>query len=128
MLLESIGLGVSAIGCLLGALLIMVGSFYYLSQSKTRFKNRFTMANAVRTIGIGIVLVTASIPFSIPNHLVATSFASEINIIGVIITSAFLEAPFVLMGLACFVGLNDKAYTLLEDRKSYHTSPIKKAF
>jgi hypothetical protein len=107
--LEKIGLTVTTIGCILGILLIVFGGFFYLIENK----NRVMIAKAARTLGIGIVTITVSIPFSIPNQLLAESNPDEISISGLIILSVFFGSPLIFMGLACYIGLNSKAQQLL---------------
>ena len=67
MALENVGLTVSAIGFILGVLLLSLGGFFYLIKNK----NRMMIAKAARIIGIGILMIMVSIPFSIPNQLLA---------------------------------------------------------
>jgi hypothetical protein len=83
--------------------------FFYLIENK----NRVRIAKAARTLGIGIVTITVSIPFSIPNQLLAESTPDEISISGLIILSVFFGSPLIFMGLACYIGLNSKAHQIL---------------
>ena len=107
--LENIGLTVSAIGCILGILLIIFGVFFFLIENK----NRVMIAKAARTIGVGVLMITVSIPFSIPNHLLAESTSDGTSISGVIILSVFLGSPLISMGLASYISLNEKASQIL---------------
>ncbi|WP_338472875.1 hypothetical protein R4Z10_09200 [Niallia sp. XMNu-256] len=107
--LEKIGLTVTTIGCTLGILLIIFGGFFYLIENK----NRVMFAKAVRTLGIGIVIIMVSIPFSIPNQLLAGPNPNEISISDLIILSVFFGSPLIFMGVACYIGLNSKAHQIL---------------
>lgn len=124
MALENVGLTVSAIGFILGVLLLSLGGFFYLIKNK----NRMMIAKAARTIGIGIVTIMVSIPFSIPNQLLAESTSYEIW--SVIILSVFLGSPLIVMGLACYKGLNAKAHQILNpitaQEKLRYYSPMQK--
>ncbi|RDW19695.1 hypothetical protein [Oceanobacillus chungangensis] len=124
--LENIGLTVSAIGCILGILLIIFGVSFFLIENN----NKVMLAKAARTIGIGVLTITASIPFSIPNHLLAESTSDGTSILGVIILSVFLGSPLLFMGLACYIGLNEKASQILNSstaqEKIRYYSPIQK--
>jgi glycopeptide antibiotics resistance protein len=108
MRLENMGLTVTAIGCVLGVLFITFGILFYLMDKK----NRRLMAIATRTIGVGIITTTFSIPFSIWYHLVTTAGGG--NAFGDIILSVFLGSPLLAMGIAAFIGLNAKAEELLK--------------
>ncbi len=122
--LEKIGLTVTTFGCILGILLIIFGGFFYLIQNE----NRVIFAKAARTLGIGIVTITVSIPFSIPNQLLAGSTPDEISILGLIILSVFFGSPIIFMGWACYIGLNSKAHQILNPttakEKLRYYSPI----
>jgi hypothetical protein len=124
--LENIGLTVSAIGCILGILLIIFGVFFFLIKNK----NRVMIAKAARTLGIGVLTITVSIPFAIPNHLLAESTSDGTSISGVIILSVFLGSPLIFMGLASYIGLNEKARQILHSttaqEKLRYYSPIQK--
>ena len=124
--MENIGLTVTSIGCILGVLLVTFGAFVYLIENK----NRVMIAKATRTLGIGIITIMVSIPFSIPNELLAKSTTEEISILGVIILSVFLGSPLICMGLASYIGLNAKARQILnattaQGKLSYY-SPVQK--
>lgn len=105
---ENVGL-VTTIGSILGVLLITLGIFFYLIEKE----KRAMIAIAVRTIGIGIITIMGSIPFSIPKQLLAKSTTDEISMLGVICLSIFFGAPLLFMGLACYTGLNAKAHQIL---------------
>lgn len=126
MLLENIGLNISAIGCVLGFLFIIFGGLFYLIENK----NRVIIAKAARTLGLGVLMVTVSIPFSIPSQLLAKSTSGEISLSGVIILSAFLGSSLIFMGLATYIGLNTKAQQILnpvtaQEKLRYH-APMQK--
>lgn len=108
MLFENIGLTVTAIGGILGVLLIIFGGSVYLLE-----KNGVKSVTSARTLGIGIIAVMVSISFSIPNQLLAQSTSTEISMLGVIIISVFLGSPLIFMGLASYIGLNSKAHQML---------------
>jgi hypothetical protein len=102
------GLTVTAIGCVLGALLIIFGILFYLMDKK----NRRLMAIGIRTIGFGIITTTFSIPFSIWYQLSITAGGG--NVFGVTILSVFLGSPLLAMGIVAFIGFNAKADELLK--------------
>ncbi|WP_099363258.1 hypothetical protein [Fredinandcohnia onubensis] len=122
--LENIGLTVSTIGCILGISLIIFGGLFYLLENK----NRVMIAKASKTLGIGIFMVTLSIPFSIPNHLLAESTSDDI--LGIIILSIFLGFPLIFIGLASYIALNAKAHEILNltsaQEKIIYFSPMQK--
>jgi uncharacterized sodium:solute symporter family permease YidK len=124
MALENVGLTISAIGFILGVLLLSLGGFLYLIKNN----NRMMIAKAARTIGIGILMIMVSIPFSIPNQLLAESTSYEIR--SVIILSVFLGSPLIVMGMACYKGLNEKAHQILNpitaQEKLRYYSPMQK--
>ncbi|MFC2946946.1 hypothetical protein [Virgibacillus sediminis] len=107
--MENIGLTVSAIGCISGILLVIFGGLFYLIENE----NLAMSAKAARTLGIGILMIMISIPFSIPNQLIAGSTSNDISISGVIILSVFLGSPLISMGLASYTALNAKAHQIL---------------
>ena len=109
MAFENIGLTITTIGFILGILLIIFGGLFYLIENN----KKFMIARAVRTLGIGIITIMVSIPFSIPNQLLAVTTSSEISIVDVIIMSLFLGSPLLFMGLASYIGLNEKAQQIL---------------
>jgi hypothetical protein len=122
--LENIGLTVSTIGSIVGISLIIVGGLFYLLENK----NRVMIAKAAKTLGIGLFVITLSIPFSIPNHLLAESTSDDI--LGIIILSIFLGFPLILIGLASYFALNAKAHEILNhttaQEKIIYFSPIQK--
>ena len=59
---EDIGVTVTTVGGILGIVIIIFGGFLYLIGNKN---NRVMIATAARTIGVGIMTIMVSIPFSI---------------------------------------------------------------
>ena len=106
---QDIGVTVATVGGIMGIVMIISGGFLYLIGKN----NRVMIATTARTIGIGIMTLTVSIPFSIPNHLIVESTSNEFSVFGVIILSVFLGLPLIFMGLASYIGLNAKAHEIL---------------
>jgi len=120
--LGNIGQMVSTVGCVLGFTLIIFGGFVYLIENK----NRVLIAKSLKTIGIGILIITTCIPFSIPSHLLEAST----SVSSAIILSVFLGSPLLLMGLASYIGLKAKALQILNlpkaQEKVIYFSPVHK--
>jgi hypothetical protein len=119
MRLENIGLTVSVIGLVSGVLLITCGVLLYLMNKKSKR----VVATAARAIGIGTMITMFSIPFYILDYLLAGSAGGGVNLAGTIILSVFLGSPLLAMGIASYIGLNQKAQEMLtpeaEDKIRY---------
>lgn len=103
---EHIGVTVMTVGCMMGLVIIILGGLLYLVGSK----NNRVVAITARTIGVGIMTIMVSLPFSIPNRLLVEATSDAF---GVIILSVFLGFPLIFMGLASYIGLNEKAHQIL---------------
>lgn len=127
MSLEEIGLAVSAIGSISGILLIIFGGFFYLIENK----NRMRIAQALRSLGIGILILIVTFPFAILHRLIAEASSVETSISGIIIMSVFLGTPLIAMGVALYIGLNEKVEQILnpttaQEKLRYYTPMPKK--
>ena len=107
---QDIGITVTTVGGIMGIIMIILGGFLYLIGRN----NRVMIATTARTIGVGIMALMVSIPFSIPNHLIVESTSNEYSVFGVIILSVFLGLPLIFMGIASYIGLNAKAHEILK--------------
>jgi cell shape-determining protein MreD len=124
---EGIGVTVMTVGGILGIVMIIFGGLLYLIGNK----NKVMIATTARTLGAGIMTLMVSIPFSIPNHLLVESTSDEFSVFGVIVLSVFLGLPLIFMGLASFIGLNEKAQQILnsttaEDQLEHYSPILKK--
>ena len=91
---QDIGITVTTVGGIMGIIMIILGGFLYLIGRN----NRVMIATTARTIGVGIMALMVSIPFSIPNHLIVESTSNEYSVFGVIILSVFLGIPIDIYG------------------------------